>query len=151
MLSQELAMPATPSPDLSPASALLAALAILIGPVLAPYASAYSLILMGWCAGVLIGIYLWPPSGQGKPQMPALVFAIVTLLLVLGVTVPVSRGVALGLASHFAWLDWVSADALLFPTAVLVPAIGHRWPAIIRGLFRFLLRRPRAKEGRDDE
>lgn len=122
------AMASPPSPDLSPAGALLMVFAAVIGPAWAPFASAYTMILLGWFAGLLIATYLRPVDGK---RFPILAFAFVSLVVVLGVTVPLSNFVA-----HYASTAVpggpVDAQGLFLVISVAIPAIGHRWVAIAK-------------------
>lgn len=126
-----------PPPDLSPASALLMVFAAAIGPELAPFASAYSLILLGWFAGLLIGTYMRPPDGK---RLPIAAFAFVSLVVVLGVTVPLSRAIA-GYASAAAPGAPIDAQALFLAVAVAIPAVGYRWRDVGGWLVGLLRRR----------
>lgn len=111
--------------------------AVFLGPELAPFASAYALILLGWFAGLLIGTYLRPPDGK---RLPIAAFAFVSLVVVLGVTVPLSNFVA-----HYASTaipgQAVDAKGLFLAIAVAIPAIGHRWVAVGKWLAAGIKRR----------
>jgi len=97
---------------------------LFLGPELAPYASAYSLILMGWCCGLLVGVYRRPPDGR---RLPVLGFAVVTLMAVLGVTVPLSQVLAAQLPAVLPGVTQLDARGLFFAVAMGVPAVGHNW------------------------
>lgn len=108
-----------PEPDLSPLSVVVALLTLFVGPQLAPALGAYSLILIAWFGGVLIGVYRLPPAPRGVVA----VFVIVSLIVTLGITVPAADL----LARYMPLLD---AKGLMFPIAVLIPAVGYSWLAV---------------------
>jgi hypothetical protein len=130
--------PAVP-PDLSLAGALLMAAAWWLGPELAPYVSTYSLILIGWGAGLMVGIWRRPPDGR---RLPIAGFAAVSLVASLGLTVPATQLVASnagmlipGASGSF------NAGGWFIGMAAAIPAIGHNWPQIFAAVGEWLRRR----------
>jgi len=125
-----------PEPDLSPLSVVVALLTLFVGPQLAPALGAYSLILIAWFGGVLIGVWRLPPAPRGMVA----VFTVVTLIVTLGVTVPAADV----LARHMPVLE---AKGLLFPIAVLIPAVGHSWLDVAAWVWSLRRRFSAPKEG----
>ena len=139
-----------PVPDISPLAVAVAALSVALGPHMALAVGAYSIILMGWLLGVMIGVYRLPPCT--RPQLAA--FVLGSLVAVLGVTVPLTEIAAHGLSLAAPWMGGsTDAKTLLFPAAVLVPAVGHSWLDVSRWAWGVLQRRlaggPSTPNGRD--
>lgn len=126
-----------PVPDISPLAVAVAALSVALGPHMALAVGAYSIILMGWLLGVMVGVYRLPPCT--RPQLAA--FVVGSLVAVLGVTVPLTEIVANGLRVAAPWIGASDAKALLFPVAVLLPAVGHSWLDVSRWAWGVLQRR----------
>ena len=120
----------SPIPDVTPLGVLVTLLTMFVGPVLAPLLGAYSLIVAGWFGGVLIGIYRRPPGSR----IAILGFLLVSLIVTLGATVSAADVLS-------AYMPLIEAKALLFPIAVLIPAIGHSWVNIARWCAGALRRR----------
>jgi hypothetical protein len=128
----------SPIPDLTPLGVLVALLTMFVGPVLAPLLGAYSLIVVGWFGGVLIGIYRQPPGSR----IGILGFLLVSLIVTLGATVSAADVLS-------AYMPLIEAKALLFPIAVMIPAIGHSWVNIAQWCAGALRRRfMRNKQGK---
>ena len=111
------------TPPLDPFTIAVALAAAMVGPKLAPYVGAYTLILMGWFAGVLIGIYrrdVGSRIGTGA-------FVVVSFILTIGSTVATAET----LSPHLG----VSITYLLIPVAVLIPAVGDTWFDVARWLW----------------
>lgn len=112
-------------PDFSPHAAFTAAIGTLIGPMLAQYVAAYVLILLGWCAGVLWGVYKREPEAR----MPVWAYVVATLLASVGITATAAGYMA-------ALMPDVATSALLFPVAFAIPAFPERWVDIGDWLMR---------------
>lgn len=112
-----------PSPDLTPVAVAITLLGVVVGPELADAAGAYSVIVLGWFAGFLIGLWRRPPESR----IGVLAFLLVTLLLTLGVTVPMAMILSETVAKTVPWISVGGARGLLFPLAVILPAVGHSW------------------------
>jgi hypothetical protein len=98
---------------------------------------------MGWCAGLLVGVYRRPPDGR---KLPVAGFAFVTLVAVIGVTVPASHWISGLLAQYVPGSESWNAQNLFLPVAAAIPAIGHNWADVGLRLYH-LLRRRLPKEG----
>lgn len=131
-------MTTPPAPDLTPAGALLVVLAWWIGPELAPYASAYSLILIGWGTGLLIGVWRRPADGR---RWPIAGFALVSLVASMGLTVPATQLVASNVGMLAPGASPVEASGWFMAVAAAIPAIGHNWPLIAAWLLAQLKKR----------
>lgn len=105
-------------PDLDPLTIAITIAAALVGPKLAPYVGAYTLILFGWFGGVLVGVY----RRDSASRMGTAIFVTVSFVLTVGVTVPAAQ-----------WLSpmaGAASTALLFPVSFLIPAVGDTWNKI---------------------
>lgn len=111
-----------PDVDLTPWAVAVAVAGAAVGPKFAQYVSAYSIILVGWFAGLLYGLYTRSPESK----MPVLAYSVFTLILCVAVTVPAAQVAA----------DYVpfSYTALLFPVAAAIPAVPDKWGDIGRWL-----------------
>lgn len=103
------------TPQLDPVSLVVAIAGSLLGPVLAPYVGAYTVILFGWAGGLLIGLYRRDPASRLSTAR----FTAVTLILTIGATTVAADFLSSKVS--------VGASLLLFPIAFLIPAIGHSW------------------------
>lgn len=101
--------------DLSPWAAAVAAAGAVFGPIAAQYIGAYALILMGWFAGLLYGLFTRSPESK----MPVWAYAAFTFIVCAAVTVPTSQAAARYIP--FAY------TALLFPVSALIPALPDQW------------------------
>jgi hypothetical protein len=110
-------------PELTPVAVAVAALTVLLGPQLAAVIGAYAVILLGWLGGVMVGVYRMPPAGRGQ----LFAFVVVSLVAVIGVTVPLAEAGAQALRAMVPWMSATEAKGLLFPVAFLLPAVGHSW------------------------
>ena len=113
------------TPDLDPLSAFIAVFAVLVGPVLAPYAAAYSIILLGAMAGLMIGLRARHPSSR----LSAIGYIVVTTSTSVFMTVYISEL----LSKHYPIL----ADGkswLLFPVSMCITAYGEYWLKMLRNL-----------------
>lgn len=105
-------------PDLDPLTIAVTIAAALVGPKLAPYVGAYTLIFFGWFGGVLVGVY----RRDTGSRMGTAIFVIVSFVVTIGITVPAAQ-----------WLSpmaGAAATALLFPVSFLIPAIGDNWMTV---------------------
>jgi hypothetical protein len=107
-----------PDIDLTPWAVAVAVAGSAVGPHLALYVSAYALILMGWFAGLLYGLFTRSPESK----MPVWAYALFTFLVTMIATVPVSQ-----FAANYVPFTYT---ALLFPIAVAIPAVPDKWGAI---------------------
>lgn len=126
------------SPDITPSGVLLALGAYYLGPLLAPYVTVYGLILLGWCCGVFIGAYTRPVDGQ---RMPVLVFAFVTFLAVVGLSVTASKVLVPFLNRIMMPGSDLDVNSLLFPVAITIPAMGYRWGIVRDWLINLISRK----------
>lgn len=138
-----------PDADLTPLAVAVAGLTVLLGPQMAMAVGAYSIILLGWLGGVMVGAYRMPPGT--RLQLAA--FVAVSLVAVLGVTVPLATVVSDALRVAVPWMDRTDHKALLFPVAFLLPAVGHSWLEVGRWVWEHLQKRvsgaPTNHTGRD--
>lgn len=119
-------------PTLDPFAVAVGLATMIVGPTLAPILGAYSLILFGWFAGVLIGVYRREPSSR----MGTVVFIVVMFVLTMGSTVTAAEMIV----AHTPYYAG-TATALLFPLAVLIPAVGDDWLVIIKWAWRLVVAR----------
>jgi len=115
------------SPDLDPVSIAAAIAGSFIGPQLAPYIGAYSVILVAWIGGVIIGLYRRDPASR----MSAAAFIAVTFVMTIGLT----AFIASSLATKFS----AESTTFLFPVALIIPAVGDSWIGVAQwvwGRFR---------------
>ena len=104
---------ANPSLDLVSVAAAVAT--ALIGQELAPIVGAYTVIMLAWAAGVLIGLYRRDPASR----LSTAAFVVVTFVMTIGGSVFAADLLEkhLGLAGSFP----------LFLAAFCIPAIGESW------------------------
>lgn len=103
--------------DLNPFAVAVAVAGALLGPKLAQYVGAYSVILLGWFGGLLYGLY----RRSADAKMPVVAYVVCTFILSLGVTVTAAEVIA--------QYTPLSVTALLFPVAALIPALPDKWGA----------------------
>lgn len=104
--------------DLDPLTIAVAIATAIVGPKLAPYVGAYTLIFFGWFGGVLVGVY----RRDTGSRMGTMIFVLVSFVLTVGITVPAAQ-----------WLSpmaGAASNALLFPVSFLIPAVGDTWTKI---------------------
>lgn len=128
-----------PDQDLSLLTVSVLALSAVLGPQLAMAFAAYSIIMLGWLGGVMVGVYRMPPTSRVRSQVAG--FVAVTLVATLGVTVPLAGALADGLHAVAPWAYSTQANGLLFPVAFAVPAIGHTWLDVAKWAWGFFQRR----------
>lgn len=118
-----------PEPDLNPLAVLVLIItAAGVSPQVAAAAGTYGLVLFAWFAGALVGLWRLPPTLRIRVAG----FLVVSLIVTMGVTVPLSNA----LAAHMPLLD---AQGALFIVAAGIPAVGHSWLAVatwVAGLLR---------------
>lgn len=107
--------PPGPDLDLSLWAAALTLASFYWGPKAAQFISAYSLILLGWFAGLFIGLY----RRDHESRMPTPVYVIVSLVASLGFTVPLA--VALDGTAGFQY------TGLLLPVSAAIAALPDKW------------------------
>jgi hypothetical protein len=107
-----------PVVDLTPMAVAVAIAGALFGPAFAAHLGAYAIILLGWFAGLLYGLYTRAPESK----MPVWAYGVFTLLVCLMVTVPASL-----LAAETIPVFKVEYTGFLFPIAALIPALPDRW------------------------
>ena len=121
-----------PNP-LDPVSAAIAGLTVFVGPTLATYLGAYSVIVIGATVGSGIALL----RIEELPRFSALGF--VTLMI--GMSSLVTTGVA-EIINIWAKLD--SVNWLLAPVSVGIAGVGHDWPRVAKWFFQrgeaFLIR-----------
>ena len=116
-------------PNLDPFAVAVSIAALLVGPKLAPILGGYTLIMFGWFAGVLIGVY----RRDAGSRMGTIVFVLLFFL--------VTMGTAATAAELLAPYIGGKTNALLFPVAVLIPAIGDDWIAVAKWAWRLVAAR----------
>ena len=94
----------------------MAAFGTVMTPYLAQYVAAYIVILLGWCAGVLIGVWKRDP----RARMPVWAYVMSTLFASVGATASAASALA-------QIVPEVQVTALLFPVAMAIPAFPERW------------------------
>jgi hypothetical protein len=100
---------ASPDIDLNPIAVFVAVAGATMGPQISYYVGAYSIILLGWFAGLLFGLYR-----REESKMPVWAYTVCTLLAAIVATVPLSEWAARYIP--FAY------TVLLFPVAFVIPA-----------------------------
>lgn len=108
------------TPDLDPVSIAAAIAGALLGPQLAPYIGAYSVVLLAWVGGVIVGLYRRDPASR----MSAAAFIAVTFVMTLGLTTFIASLLASKLSAE--------STTFLFPVAFMIPAVGDSWADIVR-------------------
>jgi hypothetical protein len=78
-----------------------------------------------------------PPA----PRLHVATFVLVSLVLVLGVTVPLAEIAASALRVAAPWMTATEAKGLLFPVAFALPAVGHSWAGVVRWAWGLVRRR----------
>lgn len=121
------APPPGPDVDLSLWAATLAIAGLLWGPRAGQFLAAYGLILLGWFAGLLVGLY----RRDMDAKLPAWVYALITLIICIGVTVPASQFLAARLVDY----TDASFTGFLLPVAFLIAAAPDKWAALGRKLY----------------
>lgn len=109
-----------PNVDLTPLAVAVAVAGALFGPAFAAHLGAYAIILIGWFAGLLYGLYTRSPESK----LPVWAYAVFTLLVCLMVTVPLAL-----LAAQTLPMFKVEYTGFLFPIAAIIPALPDRWGA----------------------
>lgn len=112
-------------PSLDPVSLAVALAATIVGKEMAPYVGAYSVILFGWFGGMLIGLVRREPS---EDRWRTLAFVAITFIVTIGST----WVAAVWLAAKVS----IESTYLLFPVAVVIPAVGEDWIKIIKWALR---------------
>lgn len=135
---------ALPEPDLSPVAVAVALLTVALGPEFAAIVGAYSVILIGWVGGVMVGVWRMPPAP--RPHLAA--FVLVSLVASLGVTVPLAELLADFMRAAAPWASRAEAKGLLLPLAFAIPAIGHSWADVAAWAWGVLRRRVAPKGDR---
>ena len=108
-------MQTPPDVDLTPWAVALAIAGAAFGPKFAQYISAYSIILVGWFAGLLYGLY----TRSVNSKMPVWSYALMTFIVTVFATVPLSQ-----FAANYVPFSYT---ALLFPVALAIPAAPDKW------------------------
>lgn len=108
--------------DVSPLAVAVAVAGAALGPQAAQYVGAYALILIGWFAGLLYGLF----TRSSDARMPVWAYAMFTFIVTMVATVPLSQIADDYVPVHF--------TGLLFPVAVAIPAMPDRWGQIGRWL-----------------
>lgn len=122
--------------SLDPVSALIAGFTVFVGPTLATFLGAYSVIIVGAAVGSGIALL----RIQELPRFGAIGF--VTLMI--GLSSLVTTGVA-EIINIWARLD--SVHWLLAPVSVSIAGIGHDWPRVVAwGSERLLAMLPKRGE-----
>lgn len=114
-----------PTPDLDPLSAIAVVLAVLVGPTVAPFAAAYTVILFGALVGLFIGLRTRHPSSR----LSALGYGTVTMLTALFCTVNISNY----LVEHYEFFK-DGQSWLFFPVSMCITAYGEVWIMKLRAL-----------------
>ena len=104
-----------PDVDLTLWAASIALLGFVWGPKAAQFVTAYAFILFGWFAGLLIGLYRRDPDAK----MPAKVYAFVTLVISLAVSVPIAHALQ--------EYSGVSLPVALIPVDFVMSAAPDTW------------------------
>lgn len=104
-----------PEVDLSPWAVSVVVAGAAVGPEIAQYVSAYALILVGWFAGLLYGLFTRAPESK----LPVWAYTLFTFIVTMVATVPLSQ-----FSANYVPFSYT---ALLFPVAVAIPAMPDRW------------------------
>jgi hypothetical protein len=105
---------------------VIALLAYLLGAQLAAILSPYVVIIFGWAAGAIIGVF----RRDVKSSMSTFWFVVGSFMFTVGLT-----GTAADLAAkHVPWLGG-SATAILFPVAAAIPAFADKWDRLFARLW----------------
>ncbi len=114
-------MPATPphppDVDVSAFAAALALAGFIWGPTAAQFVAAYALILFAWFGGLLVGLY----RRNGDARLPSWAYALITLVVCVGMTVPIAQWLSSYLGASY--------TGLLLPVAFLIAAAPDKWQA----------------------
>lgn len=113
-------------PELTPVAVAVAGLTLFLGPQMAAVVGAYVVILFGWAGGVMVGLYRIP-ADPPVTLLHRAAFMAITLIAVLGVTVPAAEISAQAIRTMLPWLSATEAKGLFLPVAALIPAVGHDW------------------------
>jgi len=125
-----------PEPDLSPVAVAVALAAAMLGGQFAQAIGAYSVILLGWLGGAMVGVWRMPTL----PRLTLAAYIVASLVVTLGVTVPLSAVLADALRSASPDLRSLDAKDLLFVVALAIPAIGHSWGDVLARAWRLVAR-----------
>lgn len=109
--------PNVPEVDVSLFAAFLAVAGFIWGPTAAQFVAAYSLIFFAWFAGLLVGLY----RRNGDAKLPGWAYALITLVVCVGMTVPIAKWLSNYLGASF--------TGLLLPVAFLIAAAPDKWQA----------------------
>lgn len=115
--------PTPPDVDLTLWAASIALLGFVWGPKAAQFVTAYAFILFGWFAGLLVGLYRRSPDAK----MPSKVYAFVTFVISLAVSVPA--------ANALQEYSGVSFTVALIPVAFVISAAPDKWAALAKKCF----------------
>jgi hypothetical protein len=126
-----------PNIDLTPIAVILAFTSALFGPKIAALVGAYAIILIGWFAGLLYGLYTRAPESK----MPVWAYAVFTFIMCFLVTVPTS-------ILAVSYIPWVNVDytSVLGIVSALIPAFPDRWGELGVKALEFLQRLRGAKQ-----
>jgi hypothetical protein len=125
-----------PEPDLSPVAVAVALVTVLLGGQFAQAIGAYSVILLGWLGGAMIGVLRMPTV----PRLTLAACIVASLVVTLGVTVPLAALLADVLHTAAPATKTLDARDLLFVVAAAIPAIGHSWGSVLTRAWRWVTR-----------
>ncbi len=111
-------MAGPPDIDISPWAVAVAVAGASVGPQFAQYVGAYSIILVGWFAGLLYGLF----TRSAESKLPVWAYSLMTFIVTMGATVPFSQ-----MAAEYVPFSYT---ALLFPISVAIPAVPDKWGTI---------------------
>lgn len=107
-----------PDLDITPWAVALALAGAAFGPKFAAYISAYGLILIGWFAGLLYGLY----TRSLESKLPVWAYSLFTLIVCLMVTVPASQLAVAAIPGV-----QVEHTSALFVVSALISALPDYW------------------------
>jgi hypothetical protein len=112
-----------PNLDLTPWALALAIATAIFGPTVAALVGAYGIIMLGWFAGLLYGLYTRDPDSK----MPVWAYSAFTFIVCVIATVPLS----LIAAAHIPWFE-VDYTSILGVVAAAIPALPDKWSQLGR-------------------
>jgi peptidoglycan/LPS O-acetylase OafA/YrhL len=117
-------------PPLDPVSVLAALITALAGPALAYYLGTYAVIILASSVGAGWSLSRREKEQKGHPT--------VFIILIGGTAIFVTTGIA---EMARLYMGWSKSDWLLAPIALMIGAVGHDWPQLLRWLAKPIMKR----------
>lgn len=119
------------TPPMDVVSVIVAVVAVTLGPELAPYVGAYTVLSLGAGIGAMIAVWRKPPSSRASAAALFVTMAIVSVCT----AAPVAQ-IAINYVYDEAPTGW---QWVFFPAALGIAAIGHDWQRIGSALLSGLI------------